>query len=171
MSEEPIKYTKDIPPDLEGPAGKAWKMDGDSYLKLHPEKAPIHEVTTACWILQCPAYHPVWHSYVISCVSLKNMEGLPPAVILLPNATHELFVIALNPNFPTTVNEDFCFLEPINFSAQFIAENDEVASGRIEESVKEILAGVLSPDTDFMSMWVARYGDSNLKREYVWSCK
>ncbi len=55
-------------------------------------------------------------------------------------------------------------LVPFNFVGQLIAESDDEARARIEQDVKDIVAGTLSPDTDFTSQWVARYGDHCLKK-------
>ena len=95
-----------------------------------------------------------------------------PVTIYLEGATHELVLFALDPrgNREKLINssilgKDTCqILHPANFGAQFISDNDATARGRIEDTVKLIVEGKLSPDTDFTSQWVALWGDNMLKR-------
>ena len=57
-------------------------------------------------------------------------------------------------------------MSPSNFAAQIIAENDAAAIERVEKSVREICHGTLSADTDFLSLWIERWGDNMIKPEY-----
>lgn len=116
------------------------------------------------WIVQAPYAHPVWHSYWVACVTLRDVEGLPPAVIHRPGATHEIIVYALNPEKPTTIDEPVHFLTPSNFVGQFTAWSDEAAREIIGRVVRDIIDGILNPDTDFRSIWIARFGDWRVKR-------
>jgi hypothetical protein len=89
---------------------------------------------------------------------------VPPATIHQPGATHEICVTALHPDRRPTLNGSIYPLTPINFAGQFIASSDEDASQRTEAEVVEVINGVLSPDTDFIGMWIQRFGDSNIRR-------
>lgn len=156
---EPIIYTDDKQPDFEGPFGKAWLQDVESFKKRHPTQ--IMECSLDAYLIYAPSYHFVWHSYAVVCVSLKDVPGTHPAKINLEGATHEIFVVALNPDFKVPLNDYIHQLLPINFTAQFIAENDEQANERVKAAVMEILNGTLSPDTDYMYRWIERFGNSN----------
>lgn len=60
-------------------------------------------------------------------------------------------------------------LRPLNFASQFIVDTedcptvDEAAYAKVHVAVDEILAGKLSPDTDFLKDWIFRYGDNMIK--------
>lgn len=157
-------------PELRGAAGMAWQYDIDAISAKrrarHPNEAqPPRELSIASWLVHAPAAHPAWHSYSIYCISLRDVPGFPPAVIHLPGATHEVMVLALNPDFPMAVDEQPRHLTPSNFHGQFIEPSDEAAAARIRAVVQEVVDGVLSPDTDFRQQWVERFSASNFKRD------
>src|SRR5574340_355778 len=137
MTEEPIQYATSKKPDLQGRFGKAWKQDEKSSIKRNPDFKPQSESTLIGWIVYGPSYHPLWDYYYIGCVFLKDIEGMPPAIIHLEGATHEVFVIALNPDHTPALNDGLYMLTPINFSAQFIS-TDEEALKKMEDAVREI---------------------------------
>ena len=144
-------------PDLAGEGGRAWAI-------VPSETAGA---AVACWLVEAPWAHPAWHSYVVSLISLRPIPGLPDAVIYLFGATHEVVVQALDARAPRQCGIDnprqFAALDPINFGAQFIAADDEAATGRVLAAVLLILEGVLSPDTDFRPHWIRLFGDNMMK--------
>ena len=161
MTENPIIYADDRIPDLIGIAGKAWKQDLEGYRKLHPEEA---DGALCGWIVFDPCAHPLWHYYLVCCVFLRAVPGVPPAKINLAGATHEIFVIAFDPDQKRIpLNDPPRMLTPINFAGQWISESDEQAIAKVEGAVMEIVRGTLSPDTDFIQQWVQRFSGSNLK--------
>lgn len=150
-----------IPPNATGKHGKAW---------LYNPKTDGPHAGIGCWIVEAPWAHPLWHSYAISLAHMRHVEGLQDNHVYLEGATHEIYVFALDPNADLEKiisGEEFsgpALLHPMNFAAQFIANDDEEAQARVYKSIKEIIDGKLSPDTDFISMWVQRYGDNMLRK-------
>jgi hypothetical protein len=159
---EPLIYVEDVKPDLQGSHGKAWRADLAAVARRRPG-GPPPELTVASWILSAPYAHPIWHSYTIGAVSLRDLPGVPPARIHLAGATHEVMVYALNPDFRRAVNAPAHLLQPSNFHGQWIAESDAGATRFIEETVQLVIDGRLSPDTDFRRNWIARFSASNMK--------
>lgn len=148
-----------MPPSLKDPVGmgQAWKMDVTKTYKVVP--------SGICrWVLQVPWAHPVFHEYVIDCVHLRNENNLPKPKVLLTGATHEIVVHALDPDWILTYERYPAILMPTNFSSQFHCENDAAAEARILDTVKEVISGVLSSDTDYIQEWVKRYGDCMIKK-------
>lgn len=163
----PTQFAGMLPPqapEMSGDAGMVWHYDIDGILRRSPG-GPSRELTVAAWLVHAPVAHPVWHGYAVLGVCLRDMPGAPKAVINLAGATHEIIVMALNPDFPLLIDDRPHFLHPANFAGQFIAPSDDAASQRIRAVVQEVVDGVLSPDTDARRDWVARFGDSMLKRD------
>jgi hypothetical protein len=154
-----------LPPAIQGSHGKAWRLDLDK----HREAFRTPPSTVAMWIIEAGFAHPFWHSYVVSLCDLADRPGVEPATRYIENATHELVIYALDPKM---VREDFLLnkspvimvMEPCNFAAQMSGEKDDTATKRVEDAVRMVCDGHLSPDTDFRSQWVALFGDSMLKK-------
>lgn len=154
-------------PIIEGAHGKAWKCDTNAGLM----KMRINPADDSClvhWVIEAPWAHPAWHSYSLLCIHLRPLAGKPPAVVHFPDATHELWLFAIDPNkdrnkLLKTGEVIGHWLQPINFAAQFIEITDEEAEKRIEASVRQIVAGTLSPDTDFRTDWVRLWGDNMVR--------
>jgi hypothetical protein len=157
-----MKIDKAIPV-VKGSHGMAWECDVDAIM----EALGFRPATSACigqWIVAAPWAHPFWDNYIISVIHLRPIPGAEPPVILLPGATHEIYVIALDPNHEPDTADIPRTLTPINFAAQFIAQHDVEARARVLRSVEEICKGELNPDTDYIREWVRRYSDSNIKK-------
>lgn len=161
-------HEKHIPaavPDICGPAGRAWRFDCDAIhagqLAMHG-KAPPRELSIASWAVYAPNSHPIWPCVAVLGISLRDVPGWPAAKINMPGATHEVFVLALDPNEPIRLDEGPIPLRPSNFAGQFIAASDEQAAAMIESAVQEICAGTLNPDSDGRRQWVERFSGSNL---------
>lgn len=159
---DPIIYTTDRTPDLTGARGSAWRSDVEGMARRRPA-GPPKELTVAAWIATAPYAHPLWHSYAIGCISLRHVDGWPAAQIMLPGATHEIFVIALDPDHPVPLNDAPRHLTPLNFAGQFVAESDAAAAERVERAVQDVIDGRLNPDTDYIRHWMYRFSDSNIR--------
>lgn len=155
------------PPDIDGMA-KVWAVDIDAMRKRHaiPPDAGI-----AMWVVEAPWANLAWHSYLITLIHLRQVEGLGAPKINLEGATHEVFVYALNPDGQREPfikgdaligDHGVTILTPANYVGQFIEPSDAAALERVERAVREIAAGHLSPDTDFRFQWIERFGDSNV---------
>jgi hypothetical protein len=160
-----IKDPVSAPPIVSGPVGRAWLCDIDAVrraLNTKPERDPV----LADWVVEAPWAHPAWHSYAVVLVHLRPLPDRQ-TMFYLDGATHELWVLALDPNKDRNKiligRERNYWLQPINFAAQFIEASDELALTRVRAAVQEICNGVLCPDTDFIRQWVQRFGDNMLK--------
>ena len=114
--------------------------------------------TVGTWLLT-GAWHPVWPQFILSAVTLTDVEGAPPAVLHFPGATHELMVVALNPGpvgSPPHTAEQFAaggfrgvggYLEPIDVVHQLEA-TDAVVVELLELAARACVDGVLNPSTD-----------------------
>lgn len=154
-----------VVPTIMDAHGKAWRLDLDKWSKSGGIRRDAH-AGIASWIVEAPFAHPFWHSYIINLIHLRPVAGLSAPQIYLAGATHEIFVNALDPakdRRPTVdcVAPPYC-LTPCNFAGQFIEPNDQSAIERAEEAVRDICRGTLSPDTDFVSQWIARFGAANV---------
>lgn len=164
----PIRRPLNVPPSMVGKMGRAWQCDLDAARCKLVDRAR-QDATVAHWIVEAPWAHPVWHSYSLVVVHLRDLPGLCPPLLYLDGATHEMHVYAIDPDADRermlTSPIDFsCWLSPLNFAAQFRAPSDAVAASRVCQTVALICDGRLSPDTDFMRDWVQLYGDNMLKR-------
>lgn len=161
---EPVQ----TPPTLSDVHGKAWRIDLD-VVRTQQGLTLEDDCALDCWIVEAPWAHLLWHSYAIILVHLRLTPDNRPTEFYLDGATHEMWVEALDPRHPRepAIKGDpksIARLTPLNFAAQFIEISDELARERIERDVKDIIAGKLSPDTDHMLAWIARYNDRMLKK-------
>lgn len=92
------------------------------------------DVARGTWLITSPGWHPLWSQYVLSIVSLEDHPDFPPPVIKFHGATHELLLLAINPDHQLTVEkvQNFCktgnlpYLSPINISEQFECIDEEI---------------------------------------------
>lgn len=155
-------------PTLIGKAGCAWEMDFSQILKsrkIEPEDSAM----LSGWVIEAPWAHPIWHSYSLVLVHLREMPDKRKTFFYLDGATHEFWLHALDPNEnrqEVIDGQATHHLTPVNFAAQIVRSNDEIAIAEIRETVEDIIDGKLSPDTDFRQDWIARFGDSMIKKQY-----
>jgi hypothetical protein len=154
-------------PVIAGKHGKAWLCDlAEARRRLSVRDED--DGTLAHWIVEAPWAHPVWHSYSIVLVHLRPMPDGRKTLIYLDDASHELWVMACDPNKDRNGvlaggSVDGLWLYPKNFAAQFIEITDELAQERVKRAVEAVCDGRLSPDTDFISAWAQLFGDNMLK--------
>jgi hypothetical protein len=135
-----------------GPRGQARSLD------INP--ALDGAGTTVCWWLLTGPWHPLWPQFVLSVVSLRDVEGVPPAKLHFPGATHELLVLALNPDDGPTATvhtaqtlEQGGFravgghLEPADVVHQFTATDEEMLQ-LADLLCRACVDGHLTPSTD-----------------------
>jgi len=149
--------TVSLRPAYTGSAGKAWDVN----ISANPKAGERADV--AQWVVECPYAHPIWHSYAVILFHLRPLEGFPPPYFARPGATHEFWLAALDPRIDRekVITEGAIpFLRPANFASQLIAGSDAEAYGEIYRNVvKAICDGAISPDTDYLCAWVAKFGD------------
>lgn len=130
-----------------GPLGRAEKLDVPEI----PESAE----TVCHWLITAPAYHPAWSQYLLPVVRLRDgIPGMPPPKRQFQGATHELIVVALNPEHGPYTAENMArfhggglpFLTPVNIAHQ-IEGTDSEAEQLAYYAVKGIVNGVLNPET------------------------
>lgn len=132
------------PDELTGAFGTAHRIPRDSYRDSHPAGLDA-------WIITAPHWHPVWSQYNLGVVSLADIPGAPPAKLQRPGVTHELSVVALNPEhgpYDALVLPagGLTFLTPVNIAEQFTA-TDEQARRLAFLCARAVVDGVLCPET------------------------
>jgi hypothetical protein len=116
-------------------------------------KATI-EVSRGTWLITSPGWHPVWSQYVMSILSLEDHPDLPPATFTLTDATHEVIVYAISPDFKLDVKKvqkyaetgGIPMLTPINIAHQFICTDIEIQNVAWY-ACRAIVYGQLNPET------------------------
>lgn len=102
------------------------------------------------WIITGPHWSPAWTQYMVGLVTLADVDGIDPARLQRPGVTHELLVVALNPdhgpyNADTVRANQIHTLRPVNLCEQFTATDDQ-ARNLTSLCVKACVDGVLSPE-------------------------
>lgn len=134
-------------PDLKGPAARAWRL-----------ASPAYPACLAAYLVDRPGAHPLWHVYVVAVAHLRPVDGLPPAKLRFPEATHELSILSLNPEDmpepePDRDSSTFLHLLPPDLSWQGALTDDE-AERLVMDAVTLICADrKISPDSDFREWW------------------
>lgn len=131
--------------EIKGPCGTATQLE-------IPDE-PWARQTADHWLLTAPMYHPLWSQYVLACVRLEDdVPGFPPPHRQFPGATHELLVVALNPEHGPYSREklrepgDLKYLTPVNICHQFIATDAEMRAV-VPLAARAVVHGALNPET------------------------
>lgn len=140
----------DPPPEHVGDFGRAWR-------RRDLERGSGEARTAAClrcYVMHNRGSHPFWPWHVLSLVTLEELPGLPPPERQFPEATHELLVVALDPEKPppTAPGMSCYWLTPVDIAEQFEA-TDERASELCDLAMEACLDGRLSPDQDWRASW------------------
>jgi hypothetical protein len=160
---DPISAT----PTLIGEHGRAWLCDmkeGCRKMNINIE----NEAMLAHWVIEAPWAHPAWHSYSLCLLHLRPLADKRPTTFYLDDATHEIWLMAMNPDKDrnSLIADGITrghWLSPLNFVAQFIEISDELAFERIRKTVQLVCDGKLSPDTDWIQDWAALFGNNMIK--------
>lgn len=160
----PLRLTENTTPTMRGKLGDAWLIDMEAVSRRRGiVNDPHAAVTLPCWIASAAYAHPLWSHYVVMCIALRDVAGVPKAKVNLEGATHEIMVFALDPDRKPAVDDMPRTLQPANFVGQFIEADDLSAAARVQQAVQDVIDGSLNPDTDARRMWVDRFSASNLK--------
>jgi hypothetical protein len=137
--------TEQLPDVATGPYGTARRIPPANYRAHKPAGVDG-------WIITAPYWHPFWSQYMLAVVSLADIPGQPDAVRHYPDATHELHVVALNPDHgpydaaligpPGTIH----FLTPVNVVEQITTTHDQ-ARRLTELCARAVVDGLLTPET------------------------
>lgn len=150
--------------------GRVWLVDLVAARKKLPLGA-IPDATIAHAILEAPWSSEVVHSYSLICVHLRPRPLYlgRPVTQYLEGATHEISLIAINPEVDrllmlTEPADPGVWLSPPVFAAQIVASGDEAAMARILHAAELVCAGSLSPHPTHVRSWVQLFGDNLLRR-------
>lgn len=119
---------------LTGPAGTATELGPD-------DRWPA---SVAAWFLTCPGQSSAWDSYLLGVVHLRELNGRA-AHISAPGATHELLLVALNPEH-SPVRDDprtWGFLLPHNVCEQVQLPDDQAARQLVDACAQLVVDGLL----------------------------
>lgn len=142
-----------------GPYGVATKVQIDSTVRNASE-------SLAYYLITAPAFHPFWSQYILTTIRLRQVPDLPPPVLRFDGATHELMVVAVNPEpEPWTVERlvatgfKIGILSPVNILHQYEATDDEMTH-LSDLCAQGIVHGILSPEsgdapTRIREQWLA----------------
>lgn len=88
--------------EFEGPVASVYLIDTTSI----PRDTNSADLVT--WLMYAPGAHPHWDYHVLTVVHLRDQEGqtIPPHRDS-PDATHELLVLAVNPEIGITGADSF----------------------------------------------------------------
>ncbi len=152
MAAEPLRHpTIAKPPDLEG-AALAWQVNLGG-----PVRRPEQSACVGCWIVYAPWAHAFWHTWVVDVVHLRDVEGqAKPPFRRTPESAHEFMVHALDPDSkpdPDHPEAGFAHLHPVDVVEQWGGTTDEQAQRVLLLAVRAIVAGRISPDSDYRRAW------------------
>ena len=122
---------------LRGPKGTAEPM-------TIPNSKPDHEGHLAGWLIASRETGMPWWQFQLSVVHLRPIAGARPAVFRFRGATHEVVLLAYDPEREVTADgvKQGGYLQPYNFCAQFVT-TDEKAIALAEHLVRLALDGTL----------------------------
>lgn len=143
----------------EGPYGRAWRVPplDPNHPELSEKSRKILPGHLTSWLIYSPGWHPLWSQYVLDCIKLIELPGVPPANHKFEGTTHQVLVVALEPREDGrlhTKEEVYVwhhtgmmpFLNPVNIAEQFEATDDEMIV-TCSLAVRSVVFGQLNPDT------------------------
>jgi hypothetical protein len=124
---------------MRGPAGHAHEV-----VTIKVDQ-PDQQATLATWFLNCPGQSAAWDRYLLSVIHLRPIAGVKPAGIRVPGATHEVVLVALDPDkhpHPTKPRT-WAFLRPVNVAEQITLPDDNAARHVAKLAARAVVDGVL----------------------------
>lgn len=121
-------------------------------VQIPRENWPDKTAQLSAWVITAPCWHIFWSQYMIAVVSLAEFPGIDPPVIDFPGATHELMVIALNPDHGpydarnVTPENPVVYMLPHNICEQFTT-TDKRAIELCELFAGAVIDGRMCPET------------------------
>lgn len=150
--------------------GRVWLVDLIAARKKLPLSA-IPDATIVHAVLEAPWSSEVVHSYSLICTYLRPRPLYlgRPVTKYLEGATHEVSLIAINPEADrlpmlTEPTNPGVWLSPPVFAAQIVASGDEAAAARVMHAAELVCAGTLSPHPMHVRSWVQLFGDNIMRR-------
>lgn len=138
--------------EFKGPCGRA--------VSVPLPDVPDAAESLCTWLVTAPVFHPAWTQYLMPVVRLRDVPGFPPPVRQFSGATHELIVVAMNPEHGPYTAQNLMrymdpggdrygwlpYLTPGNITHQ-IEGTDEEAAHLAAYAAWGITAGALNPET------------------------
>lgn len=126
---------------IEGSAGTAVRLG----FTLSDTDLNDISATLGMWFLTCPGQSPAWYHFMISCIHLREIEGVKAAHLEFPEATHEFLLLALDPslNPEPTKPKTWQYLRPVNFVGQYALDNDDQAVHLLNMAARAVATGYL----------------------------
>ncbi len=141
-------------PDLQGKYGKAWK-----FKPVQREGKPVAwQGSLGGYLVYAPTAHAVIKYYAVTLVHLRPIEGTPPAHKKYPEAEFEFMIYGLDPGQPLPDVDawgaaSMPLLRNPEVVEQFHGLDDTKARRLLMITVKAIVHGKASPDSDWRSDW------------------
>ena len=121
---------------------------------------PDFVATVSHWLITHPQGHPLWTQYNLCGLRLAEYPNMPPPNKQFPEATHEISLVVLNPEYGPYTPEKIAeyadrsspkygklpFLTPINIAWQMTG-TDEECRKLVSASAFGITTGLLWPET------------------------
>lgn len=165
VGSRPCRITRPlhVRPDYVGRFGRAWRVNlvaARKGIMIQPGMTP--DALVAHWVLEAPWSSQVVHSYSWLLIHLRFAFDKPVRKYL-PDATHELALLALHPEAdraamlgaPTDLN---AWLRPPVFAAHIAEKSDEAAVTRAFRAIELVCAGRLSPHPTHIRAWAELFG-------------
>lgn len=147
-------------PDLQGPAGRAWLCE-QKLSEAQQNKTAELEV----WLVETSQDHPSGNHKVLALRHLRELDILEPVKEEHQNATHELWVMDINPENEDDINPHDLNTLHVMFPPvieQFSASSD-IAAVKLAEKVTELcVCGNFDPDCHSLTEW-DNFIDSQVK--------
>jgi len=125
---------------MRGPAGVAVQLYA-ARVDTVEEQAMV-----ACWFLNCPGQSaPGVEQYILWANHLRPLPGLGPPAPLMPGATHEVLLAALDPDGHPEPTDSATWepFVPANLVQQLILTDDVACQVLIRSAAEEICGGRL----------------------------
>ncbi|MFJ9243784.1 hypothetical protein [Streptomyces sp. NPDC101776] len=137
--DQPVTIT-----EFTGEYGTAHRVPASNYQAVSP-------AALDSWIITAPCWHPLWTQYALALVSLVHLPDVPAAQLHRPGMTHEISVMALNPEHGpydarTLSAGRLRYLTPANVAEQFTT-TDERARNLTQLCAQGVVDGRLCPET------------------------
>jgi hypothetical protein len=136
-------------PDQKGQAAEAWIID--------PSQFPPSPASICLWLVVSKIFHPIWDSWIVQAIHLREIDGAQPPVLRYPEAEHEIMILSLSHDHgvydPDKMPFPVPYLTPIDMVKQVDGYSDGQVAQLVGRMIAEIVAGRMSPDSDYRSQW------------------
>jgi len=152
-----------------GAAGKVQELIVD----LEPSDPKDWYAGIGNWFIDAPHQSPAWRHYMLSAIHLRAIDGVKPAHLRQPGATHEFMMMAMDPGKnPDPLNpESWSYLRPHNLAEQVELRDDSAAIMLLDQCATNIaegrlwaeppLSGQVEPWRSFLRAWAAESHPGN----------